>query len=100
MKNLMTPDTGAPENHLSLGEDTGSRSECPGQLREFCSVELNMVGGGDFFFFFSPKMRKLRQRAESGLDQDPQGVSHGTSHQESRHGKGIVFPLTAKDGYS
>ena len=86
----MTPDTGAPENHLSLGEDIGSRSECPGQLREFCSWG---------FFFFFPKMRKLRQRAESGLDQDPQGVSHGTSHQGRRHGKGIVFPLTAKDGY-
>ena len=93
----MTPDTGNPENHLYLGEDVGSRAGCGGQLREFCSVELKMVGGGDFFF---SQMRKLRQRAESGLDQDPQGVSHGTSHQESCHGKGIVFPLTAKDGYS
>ena len=62
MKNLMTPDTGAPENHLSLGEDTGSRSECPGQLREFCSVELNMVGGGDFFFFF-PEDEKVEAKS-------------------------------------
>ena len=46
----MTPDTGNPENHLYLGEDVGSRAGCGGQLREFCSVELKMVGGGDFFF--------------------------------------------------
>lgn len=45
----MTPDTGNPENHLYLGEDVGSRAGCGGQLREFCSVELKMVGGGDFF---------------------------------------------------
>ena len=45
----MTLDTGNPENHLYLGEDVGSRAGCGGQLREFCSVELKMVGGGDFF---------------------------------------------------
>ena len=92
----MTPDTGNPENHSYLGEDVGTRAGCGGKLREFCSVELKMVGGGNFF----SQMRKLRQRAESGLDQDLQGVSHGISHQESCCGRGTVFPLTAKDGYS